>query len=1045
MLQVRFLPVLCLYKIAAATKSSWDFLLFILDRLRFPFFLLKVTLQIRLVPLLHEHSTSNMATVLSYLASYVLNMLAEMTKEEVTLLFGASGQMDKMSIKLMDLKRFLADADRRNIADFSVQEWVRELKGALFDATDILDLCQLKAMERGKHMDAGCFNPLLFCMRNPLFAHDICSRIKKLNQRLDDIKESSAAFNFNLGSEEDHSRNNTSSRSSNRETSGEVNESALVGEKIEEDTRSLVELLTKDEKTTRAHNKIMVFAIVGVGGIGKTTLAQKIFNDYKIKHEFTKKVWLSVNQDFNATELLKKAITEAGGDYQAPGNTRAALERTLKNALMGHKTLLVVDDVWDHKAWVDVLETPLAHALAPGSRVLVTTRHYMVARGMNAVEVHRIDKLKDEDAWLLLKKKVVRNVNDESQVDMLKDIGMGIIEKCDGLPLAVKVMGGHLLKKNRRRSDWEAVLKDLVWSVSQMPEKLYNAIYLSYQDLDPPLKLCFLYFSLLPKSEDFDVDEIVGMWISEGIVHGNIYDLEKIGREYYDELILRNLIEPDTNYADQLVCSMHDVVRSFAQYVARYEALVAGQSSKIDITSKLNAQRFIWLSLENKGSESLEWMSLQEQISARTLISVGNNIKIKPSDSLVTFSSLRTLHVQDADFDQLSESLVKLKHLRYLSIQYTNTSKLPEDIHKMKLLQYIDISCCKRLVKLPSSIRKLQNLRYLNLRQSSINSVPRGFGGLTSLRILGGFPVHMDGDWCSLEELGPLSKLIVLSIHGLENVSSSTIARKTNLGQKVHLRKLMLLCTSKHGNSDEVQKKIKQVYDELCPPPSLENLIIDGYFGRLLPRWMTSNAMLSLGSLRLLTLEDLPCCIELPDVLCQLPCLEFLRIIKAPAIKRVGPELMQPHCHEHLIAPESLGFAFVIEVNECSSLRSIYNIPKLQKLAIIKCPKLKVLEGVPVLQSLQLDDYNMQMLPGYLQDVIPKQLLINCNISLLTCLAAGKSSPEWDKFRHIPQVKANAQEVNNNVQRKWYVLYTRSPFSFKTNISRSAINQGEVI
>ncbi|TVU04218.1 hypothetical protein EJB05_50244, partial [Eragrostis curvula] len=347
-----------------------------------------------------------MATVLSSLASYVLNMLAEMTKEEVSLLFGASGQMDKMSIKLKDLKKFLADADRRKITDYTVQEWVRELKGALYDATNILDLCHLKAMERGKQIDEGCFNPLLFCMRNPFFAHDIGTRIKKLNHRLDGIKERSAAFNFiNIGSEEKCSTNSMSSRSSYRVTSWELNELALVGEKIEEDTRSLVEMLTKEEQTTIAHNKITVFAIVGVGGIGKTTLAQKIFNDDTIQHEFTKNVWLSVNKDFNATELLRRCITAAEGDYQATGNTKGALERTLQKALMGHKTLLVMDDVWDHSAWVDVLETPLAHALAPGSRVLVTTRYYTVARGMNAVEVHSIDKLKDEDAWLLFKRK----------------------------------------------------------------------------------------------------------------------------------------------------------------------------------------------------------------------------------------------------------------------------------------------------------------------------------------------------------------------------------------------------------------------------------------------------------------------------------------------------------------------------------------------------------------------------------------------------------------------------------------------------------------
>ncbi|TVU04217.1 hypothetical protein EJB05_50243, partial [Eragrostis curvula] len=644
---------------------------------------------------------------------------------------------------------------------------------------------------------------------------------------------------------------------------------------------------------------------------------------------------------------------------------------------------------------------------------------------------------------------VVRMVNDESQVDMLKDIGMGIIAKCDGLPLAVKVMGGVMLQKNRRRSDWEAVLKDSEWSVSPMPEELNNAVYLSYHDLDPPLKPCFLYFSLLPKIQLFNVHQIVGMWISEGIIHGNSDDLETIGHEYYDELILRSLIEPNTGYVDHVFCSMHDVVRSFAQYVARDEALVAGYGSQTDVIGKLNSQEFVRLSLETQESESdaLEWMSLQAQISLRTLISVGN-IKMKPGDSLEIFSSLRTLFVSHADSDQLAESLVKLKHLRYLSLSYTSISKLPEDIHKMKFLQYIEIAECKRLVKLPSSIGKLQDLRFLSLGMTSIKSVPRGFGGLTSLRILGGFPVHMDGSWCSLEELGPLSKLIELHIRGLENVSSSTIARKANLGGKVHLRNLVLICTSKHGNNGQLfkeQQKIEDVFDELCPPPSLDTLIINGYFGRLLPRWMTSTAVVPLRSLRILMLKYLPCCIELPDALYQLPFLEVLYIIKAPAIKRVGPEFMQPHRHEHLSAPESLGSACAFEVFECSSLQIINNMPKLQKLKIIGCPKLKVLEGVPALQRLELKDHDMQMLPGYLQDVNPKQLLIDCGISLLTCLAAGKFSPEWDKFSHIRQVKAYANDADNNIQRKWYVLYTRNPFSLKTNISCSAINQGKVM
>ena len=255
--------------------------------------------------------------------------------------------------------------------------------------------------------------------------------------------------------------------------------------------------------------------------------------------------------------------------------------------------------------------------------------------------------------------------NDEQKVDTLKDIGMSIIAECDGLPLAVKVIGGLLRQKNIRRSDWKNVLNDSTWSVSQMPEELNYAVYLSYQDLNPELKSCFLHYALLPKSTKsmvFDYDRIVAMWISEGFVHGNSQDLEVLGKEYYDQLIARNLLEPDQGYIDQMVCNMHDVVRSFAQYLTRDEALIT-QKSEAGPTINSIPENIIRLSLENKGSESnkLAWSSLQAHISQRTLILVGK-IKINPGDSLSCFPCLRTLHIEQANFDAVSKSLVQLKH-----------------------------------------------------------------------------------------------------------------------------------------------------------------------------------------------------------------------------------------------------------------------------------------------------------------------------------------------------------------------------------------------
>lgn len=157
--------------------------------------------------------------------------------------------------------------------------------------------------------------------------------------------------------------------------------------------------------------------------------------------------------------------------------------------------------------------------------------------------------------------------------------------------------------------------------------------------------------------------------------------------------------------------------------------------------------------------------------------------------------------------------------MRYLSIDETNTSRLPENIgNKMKFLQYISLVGCRSLSKLPASISKLQQLRCLNLSGTSIKYIHRGFSGLTSLRKLSGFPADMDGDRCSLEELGLLSHLMELWISGLENVSSSSFATKARLDEKVRLTYLKLGCTMRLGdvgqlvNGEEgISKKVQLV------------------------------------------------------------------------------------------------------------------------------------------------------------------------------------------------------------------------------------------
>ncbi|KAM3372933.1 hypothetical protein ACQJBY_019717 [Aegilops geniculata] len=880
-----------------------------------------------------------MAMVLETFISNFLDVLGQIAAKEGSTL--RINLHEELKMTLHELNT-LANSVDQGSTDETVKVVVNKVKDALYRSAD-MDHFQLK--QRGASMGAGCFSPCNFIVHRitDLRSHH---RIAQLNSEL---KHISAGFTsrFKQSPSQRAVRHVNLTKSSPIVTSSDI-----VGEQVEKDVMVLLEKMFSD-----GDRDIRIIGIVGPDGVGKSTLARNIFDH--IRGEFDVPIWLSVTGILNDTDLLKSILTSFRGDLHNYGSQDIPnMVSKLRRLALDKRFLLVLDDLWSCTVWDDLLRSAL-YDNRIGSKILVTSRNGDVAAAMEPTHVHRVEKMYPEDAWSLLEIKVASG--DDHQLDRLREIGMEIVKKCDWSPLAIKMVAEQLKNKNKTKSAWLDVLNNQEWSEKGLPEELNKSIYLSFDHLSPQLKQCFLYCCLF-YGEVINYDKVVQMLMAEGFFpsDGGSNQPEVLGLKYYRELVTKNLLQPsDGNYDQGHSAIIPSVLRSFAQYIARDEALLV-EDGKITSAPLSKLRR---VSVSNKGAD---YSNLPTHKSIRALISFGNMV-IKPGDSLSTLPLLRILHVNKTKVCTLVDSLRHLKLLRYLDLSNTDVSALPDYIGEMKCLQYICLQGCQDLTHLPRSIVNLERLRFLDLSGTQVMTVPRDFGRLVNLVLLKGFPAYTDAakGWCTMEELGKLHHLMHLTIRDPENISSSLLAKCAKLSEKSHLRSLWLCCT----NSGAYEQHNLEAYDGLCPSPSLEDLTITGYFGRQLPGWLLSS---DLENLRLLKLENLRSCTQLPSSFGQLPNLESLCIKHALSIRRIGEEFLDPTAalvsdsDEEEMDTRGLHFA--------SMATSSIVFPKLKKLVFYGMPQWKEwdwdakLEAMRTLESLQISRCRLSHLPPGLAD-----------------------------------------------------------------------------
>lgn len=923
-----------------------------------------------------------MAIVLSSYASVFAESLYKLANDEIALLMGVGGEIGRLQSRLERILPVLADADTRRLQDDAIKHWVQQLKDAIYAAEDIIEkyVTEAEKLKRKRSQWTSsssvscCLSPLSCFSHYAIRGHQTGNKIKSLNQKLDDILKDMSFLNLRSASVV-----LTRDSGISRKTSSLV-EPDLVGEGIEDDTKMLVDMLVSKENNRR--QGMSVFAIVGMGGIGKTTLAQKIFNDDKLRSQFShmSPVWVCVSQDFEEADLLRSIIKRAGG---IPGEAkdRADLEPLLYETVKGKELFLVLDDVWNAEVWGKLLYKPL-QSVSAGSVVLVTTRHEAVATRMRSTYNHYVKKLPDEDGWSLLCNMVFGDDKDaENMKSSLEDVGMKIVKKCDGLPLAIKAIAGVLCCKGRRQADWEEVLQNPAWTLTRLPEDVIGALYLSYSELPSHLKQCFLHLALFPEDAVLQRTEITRLWIAEGFVEAKENTLmEEVGKEYWKELVHRSLLQPHAGWYDAIRCKMHDLLRSLAVYLASDECfsqdLIEVKGKSVPRTSLSMKPRRVSI----RNGEAIPEV-IKKQVSLRTLLLPFHRNLTKDTTKL---KYLRVLSIRNSSIDKLPDSIGGLKLLRYLDFSKSAIREIPESIGDLENLQFLIMSCCKNLHNLPKSITNLLKLRCLDLSDTDVQSAPPRIRKLNNLVMLWGFWVSCssidhnkrrenrvtnqgdqrngESNYCNIGDLGSLSCLNSLTLSQLENVSSRTEARVADLGGKTHLVYLELHCTTCSSTAgqqadygQERIEKIGNIFEELYPPRCLEILKIEGYFGLEHPSWLMKEPSSFLPNLRRLELKN---CVayELLPPLGLLPQLDCLWIEGAPAIKSIGPELFgvsyrdgKPYCPRSSFPKlEILHLENMPNFEEWNWLseeddRATALLPSLRNLAIEGCPKLKSL------------------------------------------------------------------------------------------------------
>ncbi|TVU00852.1 hypothetical protein EJB05_53700, partial [Eragrostis curvula] len=672
----------------------------------------------------HAHSAAVVDRLLRRLASDARRLdLPANADEDVAHVGGTLARLQDVLVSL-ETKYFKMPAQ--------VQEWIGNIKQIAYDMEDLLD--EFEDPNSMTSQNSGwAAKETPFCCSCPCLLHSTgINRLKAIKRRLGVSAKDSVIFSLMQHPCPDLEQFDN----------GTFDGATIVG-------RDNDKAMLKDMFLQTNAEKLSVIPIVGLVGLGKTSLARLIFYDQGEGWKFDIRIWIYLNRKLDLREIASDIISQCSQaeenfsvyrNCEMPENLQL-LKNRLRDVLLEKRCLIVLDGLSStDKMEMEELKEMLAGTNG-STKVLVTTSNEITAELVHTAGPYKLNPLSEDDCWEIFSQKAFWNVDTTDA--HLKEIGRQIVKRCEGIPLLAHSLGS--LVQSQVKNVWLAARDEELWKLERRHitrMEMFSPFYQIYYALPSAVKLCFLYLSIFPKGSVIDKEKLIRQWIAldmigskyhslPSYVHGEIC-IQDLLSTYLLQVLRKPSVEGIDNRIAPTVLYMHNFAHEFASHVACDDAIIFN-GSEIQ-TGIAKRQTFQYALLTYYRGQ----LALPHSLLTRTRALHLRNMEatVFDNESFEFLKHLRVLNLSGCCIGELPVSVAHLKHLRYLDVSGLQIQILPYQMSRLTNLETLDLSKTS-LRELPSFIDNFPKLKYLNMEGcENLQTLPSALGHLQRLEHL---------------------------------------------------------------------------------------------------------------------------------------------------------------------------------------------------------------------------------------------------------------------------------------------------------------------